>query len=225
MRIIPPEATILFPINGVILMKNLEQIARVCYKSEDSITEDSYAQFLLKILKSGHESVIEHEKITAKLICDRGVSHEIVRHRIASYSQESTRYCNYSKDKFGTELTFIRPIFWRESEECYRVWKNLMQQSEDSYMELLRLGASPQEARSVLPNSLKTEIIMTMNMREWRHFFRLRMAPNAHPQMQEVCRILLTEFLQKIPLLFDEFQSLLDDYNGRLNGLEDATNA
>lgn len=212
MHVIKPEAKILLPVDGNQLLKNLERIARVCYKSENLITEDSYIPFLQRILKSGHESVIEHEKVTAKIVCDRGVSHEIVRHRIASYSQESTRYCNYAKDKFGTELTFIRPYFWNRSDQRYKIWENLMRQAENAYMDLLQLGASPQEARSVLPNSLKTEIVMTMNMREWRHFFRLRMSPTAHPQMREVCSVLLQEFLREIPLLFNEFQPLLDEY-------------
>jgi len=212
MRIIQPEAKILFPIDGVQSLKHLELIGRVCYKSEDKISDDSYIQFLQRIVKSGHESVIEHEKITVKLVCDRGVSHELVRHRIASFSQESTRYCNYSNEKFGSELTVIHPLFWGEEDNRFLIWKNQMQQAENAYFELLRLGASPQEARSVLPNSLKTEIVITMNMREWRHFFRLRMAPAAHPQMREICAILLDEFLRAIPVLFDEFKPLLDEY-------------
>ena len=212
MRIIEPEANILFPVDGFQVLKNLEQIGRVCYKSEDKITDESCAPFISRIVNSGHESVIEHEKVTVKAICDRGVSHELVRHRIASYSQESTRYCNYAKEKFGQELTFIRPFFWHESTQQFDVWKQTMQYAENSYMELLRLGATPQEARSVLPNSLKTEIVMTMNMREWRHFFRLRMSPSAHPQMREVSSILLKEFLDTFPILFDEFKPLLDDF-------------
>lgn len=211
MKIIKPEAQILFPVDGVQMLKNLERIGRVCYKSEDKITEDSYIPFLGRILRSGHESVIEHEKASVRAICDRGVSHELVRHRIASYSQESTRYCNYTGEKFGGELTFIRPFFWAEDARQYEIWKRVMQQAEDAYAELLGLGATPQEARSILPNSLKTEIVMTMNMREWRHFFRLRLAPAAHPQMRELCGILLREFLGAIPLLFDEFEPLLED--------------
>lgn len=210
MNIIKPEAHILFPIDGTQLLKHLEQIGRVCYKSENKITEDSCVPFLKRILDSGHESVIEHEKVSVRVICDRGVSHELVRHRIASYSQESTRYCNYANAKFGGELTFIRPLFWKEDMPQYELWKQAMQHVEDTYMELLSMGASPQEARSVLPNSLKTEIIMTMNMREWRHFFHLRLSSAAHPQMREVSRLILTEFLREIPLLFDEFQPMLE---------------
>lgn len=219
MRIIKPEANFLYPVDGLQILKNLEQIGRVCYKSEDKITDESYIAFLTRIVNSGHESVIEHEKVTVKVICDRGVSHELVRHRIASYSQESTRYCNYAKEKFGQELTFVRPFFWDETTQQFEIWKQAMQCAENSYMELLRLGATPQEARSVLPNSLKTEIVMTMNMREWRHFFRLRMSPAAHPQMREVSSILLKEFLDTIPILFDEFKPLSDDFFPKFRGV------
>ena len=139
-----------------------------------------------------------------RIICDRGVSHEIVRHRIASYSQESTRYCNYSKEKFGNELTFIKPLFWDENTTEYRLWCESMKQIEDSYIQLIDLGASPQEARSVLPNSLKTEIVVTMNLREWRHFLKLRTSSRAHPQMREVACLILNEFHNQIPIIFED---------------------
>ena len=155
-------------------------------------------------IDSGHESVIEHEKISVRIVCDRGVTHEIVRHRIASYSQESTRYCNYTKDKFGNELTFIKPCFWNEDSEEYKLWLNAMQIVENSYNEMIELGSKPQEARSILPNSLKTEIIVTMNLREWRHFFKLRTSNRAHPQMQEVAKMLLKQFKKEIDILFDD---------------------
>jgi thymidylate synthase (FAD) len=131
------------------------------------------------------------------------VSHEIVRHRIASYSQESTRYCNYSKDKFGNELTVIKPLFWEEDSEEYKIWFNNMKMIEDSYNQLISMGAKPQEARSILPNSLKTEIVVTMNLREWRHFFKLRTSEKAHPQMREVACEMLEEFRNRIPIIFD----------------------
>ena len=161
------------------------------------------------ILKSGHESVIEHEKITVRIICDRGVSHEIVRHRIASYSQESTRYCNYNQDRFGKELTFIQPLFWDENTEEYKIWLRTMQMIEDNYNELIEKGVQPQEARSILPNSLKTEIIVTMNLREWRHFFKLRTALNAHPQMREIACAILGEFQKMVPVIFDDIDVVL----------------
>lgn len=195
-------------IYGDDLLQKIEKAGRTCYKSEDKITIDSAKAFVKKILASGHEAVIEHEKVTVRVICDRGVSHEIVRHRIASYSQESTRYCNYSKEKFGNELTVIEPCFWNSGSESDKekraIWKESMKSAEKAYFNLIEIGASPQEARSVLPNSLKTEIVMTMNLREWRHFFKLRTADAAHPQMREIARPLLDEFKKQIPVIFDD---------------------
>ena len=150
-----------------------------------------------------HLSVIEHSFITVRVICDRGVSHEIVRHRLASYTQESTRYCNYSKGKFGNEITVIKPCFWDESSEEHRIWLETINYIEDSYNKLIALGAKPQEARSILPNSLKTEIVITMNLREWYHFFKLRTNTTAHPQMREIAMPLLKEFQKRIPIIFD----------------------
>lgn len=204
MRIIEPTFEILQEIDGMEMLKRLEQIGRVCYKSEANIAEGTAKNFVKNIINRGHESVLEHEKITVKVICDRGVTHELVRHRIASYSQESTRYCNYTDDKFGNELTFIKPCFWAEDDPKYLVWKNQMQKIEDVYNQLIKNGAKPQEARSILPNSLKTEIVVTMNIREWRHFFRLRTDTAAHPQMREVANMLMSEFQKKIPILFDD---------------------
>lgn len=204
MRIIEPYFEILDELDGKKMLQKIERIGRVCYKSEDLITEDSAEKFIRNILKRGHESVIEHEKISVKMVCDRGVTHEIVRHRVASYSQESTRYCNYQKDKFGNELTFIMPVFWKEDSPEYALWKESMQQIEDQYMKLIEMGASAQEARSILPNSLKTEIVVTMNLREWRHFFRLRTASAAHPQIREIAGMVLEEFRRQIPVVFDE---------------------
>jgi len=204
MKIIEPSFQIDSGINGELILKNIEKAGRICYKSETHITADSCRQFVKRILSSGHESVIEHEKITAVIICDRGVTHELVRHRIASYSQESTRYCNYSRDKFGEELTFIRPFFWNGDTEKYNVWLTAMETAEKAYLQLIKLGATPQEARSVLPNSLKTEIVVTMNLREWRHFFRLRTASDSHPQMLEVARPMLDRFKELVPVVFDD---------------------
>lgn len=204
MRIITPNFKIMEPIDGMRILKSIEQIGRVCYKSEDLITENSAKRFVSKIITNGHESVIEHEKISVKIVCDRGVSHEIVRHRIASYSQESTRYCNYCDDKFGNELTFIRPYFWREDQAKYDIWSDTMSTIEKNYNILIAMGAKPEEARSILPNSLKTEIVVTMNLREWRHFFRLRTSKSAHPQMCEIVVPLLRAFQKNIPVIFDD---------------------
>jgi thymidylate synthase (FAD) len=204
MRIIEPTFEFMDDIDSTNILFSIEKAGRVCYKSEDKITSDSSKEFIRKILQSGHESVIEHEKITVKIVCDRGVSHEIVRHRIASYSQESTRYCNYSKDKFGNELTLIRPFFWQDDPEKYSIWKETMQVIENNYNKLISQGARPEEARSILPNSLKTEIVITMNLREWRHFFKLRTSGEAHPQMREITLPMLRQFKEKIPIIFDD---------------------
>lgn len=190
--------------DGHEMLKKVERAGRICYKSEDRISDGSAERFVSNIIKNGHESVLEHEKISVKVICDRGVSHEIVRHRIASYSQESTRYCNYNKNQFGNEITVIKPLYWKRDSREYQVWKEAMEMSEKAYMDLIELGASPQEARSVLPNSLKTEIVMTMNLREWRHFFDLRTSERAHPQMKEIACLMLDEFRIKVPVVFDD---------------------
>lgn len=208
------------PLDGIAELKHLELCARTAYKSEDRITEDgeSAKRFVKMLIESGHESTLEHGGMTVKFIVDRGVSHEIVRHRLASYTQESTRYCNYSKDKFGNEITVIWPSFfempmniymgttegWITYPELEQEWYFAMEKAEDAYFELLDRGATPQEARSVLPNSLKTEVVMTANWREWRHFLRLRAAHDAHPQIREVAKPLLNELHEKIPVLFDD---------------------
>ena len=206
MKIVNPSFELLRNIDPSEILKNIELYGRVCYKSEGLIAEDSANPFIRRILKSGHESVIEHEKVTVKIICDRGVTHEIVRHRIASYSQESTRYCNYSKDKFGSELTFIKPFFWSEDSKEYEIWKNQMQSIEDNYISLIQLGATPEQARIILPNSLKTEIVVTMNLREWRHFFKLRTSNRAHPQMREISIPLFKKMRKMFPPIFEDIQ-------------------
>lgn len=204
MKIIPPSFELLNVIEPQNIIQSLEAYGRVCYKSEDRTNAETAGPFIKRIIKSGHESVIEHEKITVKIVCDRGVTHEIVRHRIASYSQESTRYCNYSEDKFGNELTFIRPCFWEEDSKEYLIWAQQMEAAEASYIALIKYGAKPEQARSVLPNSLKTEIIVTMNLREWRHFFKLRTSPKAHPQMREISIPLFMNMRELLPVVFDD---------------------
>lgn len=204
MKVIRPSFEIMDNIDGKTLLKKIELCGRVCYKSENVITEESSINFVKNIIQSGHESVLEHEKISVRLICDRGVSHEIVRHRIASYSQESTRYCNYSRDKFDGELVFIKPCFWEEESINYSIWKHTMEMCETAYLDMIRNGATAQEARSVLPNSLKTEIVMTMNMREWRHFFKLRTSKRAHPQMREITIPLLKAMKEVVPIIFED---------------------
>lgn len=212
MKIIKPDVQFITPVNGATILKRLEQCGRVCYKSEDKITEGFAEKFIAGIIKRGHEAVLEHCSFTVKFICDRGVSHEIVRHRMASYCQESTRYCNYGKGKFGEEITVIEPCFFNDSHsdqdnENYLKWEAAMKDAEAWYMELLQNGATPQEARSVLPNSLKTEVVMTANIREWRHFLKLRCSPAAHSQMREVALILLDKVHWLIPVCFDDIWS------------------
>ena len=201
MKIVEPGFVIVDEFDGPEMLKKIEAAGRTCYKSEDNITDESAYRFAARLIENGHESVIEHEKVTVRIICDRGVSHEIVRHRLASYSQESTRYCNYGNDG---ELSFIRPHFWAEGSEEFAIWKSAMQSAEEAYLRFIDIGAKPQEARSILPNSLKTEIVSTMNLREWRHFFRMRADKVAHPQMREIAVPMLLEFRKRIPVLYDD---------------------
>lgn len=206
MKIISPCFEILTPLDGQAILKHIELCGRVCYKSEDKITGTSAATFVANIIKRGHGAVLEHFSITVKFICDRGVSHELVRHRLASYCQESTRYCNYSKDGFGREITVIKPIFLVEGTPGWDIWRDACRCAEDAYFDMLTFGCTPQEARSVLPNSLKTEVVMTANLREWRHFFKLRTAPAAHPQMRELAVPLLHEMQELVPVVFDDLE-------------------
>jgi len=191
-------------LDGAGMLKRIEAIGRTCYQSDWMITEDSYIPFAHKLLERTHLSVIEHESVTVRLICDRGVSHEIVRHRLASYAQESTRFCNYFKDRFGGEIKIIEPYFWTPGDGFYEEWLEAMKDAERHYMRLMEMKAKPEQARSVLPNSLKTEIVITMNLREWRWFFALRTAKAAHPQIREVACPMLLEFRNNIPVLFDD---------------------
>ena len=204
MKIINPSVEFITPLNGKVIMERLEECGRVCYKSEDSITEGSAEKFLKGIISRGHEAVLEHCSFTVKFICDRGVSHEIVRHRIAAYCQESTRYCNYSKDKFGREITVIAPCFLEVTSPQWRAWEHACALAEKAYFNLLDQGCTPQEARAVLPNSLKTELVMTADIREWRHFLKLRCGKGAHPQIREVATQLLEALYQEMPVLFGD---------------------
>ena len=203
MKTIKAEAKILFPVDGQEMLRRIEFIGRKCYQSGDKITADSAEAFVRGLIKRGHESVLEHCSFTADFICDRGVTHEIVRHRIASYTQESTRYCNYSKGKFGSQITVIEPPFVTGS-EAHDIWDAACREAEYYYFKLLDIGLTPQEARGVLPHNLKTELVMTTNLREWRHFFRLRTDPAAHPQMREAASMLLAESKEQMPVFFDD---------------------
>ena len=220
MKVIDARYEILDKIDGMEVLKKIERVARTCYKSEDYIKEGSAERLVKSLIDRGHEAMLEHYSFSIKFVCDRGVSHEIVRHRMASFAQESTRYCNYSKDKFGNELTFIKPCYFEntDNEEInniiynrlsynnYEIWVLACSDIEENYFEMLDNGATPEQARSILPNSIKTEIVMTANLREWRHFLKLRTAQAAHPQMRELTIPLLKELKEKIPVIFDDIE-------------------
>jgi thymidylate synthase (FAD) len=211
-NLIKPSYQILTDINPFQVIRNIEAAGRTCYKSEGKITNNSASDFVTKIIKSGHESVIEHESISVRFICDRGVSHELVRHRLASFSQESTRYCNYSGgvtfiippwvDIEPGEYEFATQYIKFSKDALSRQWCGAMEMAEAAYKDMLQFGWSPQQARSVLPNSLKTEIVMTANLREWRHILKLRTAKAAHPQMREIMCPLLEELVAELPEVF-----------------------
>ena len=209
MKIINAGYEILSQIDGKAILEQFERIARTCYKSESKITAGSSKRIVRNLVVSGHEAMLEHWSISVKFIVDRGVSHELVRHRVASFAQESTRYCNYSQDKFDNQITVIKPCFFGEGSTSYENWEWSCKCAERAYFEMLRCGATPQEARTVLPNSLKTEIVMTANLREWRHFFKLRAEGTTgkpHPQMLEVTIPLLAELKKRIPVIFDDIE-------------------
>ena len=208
MRIVEPSYTILQMPDGNQILEHLERAARTCYKSEDKISDGSARKLIGRILQVNHESVLEHASVSVRIVCDRGISHEIVRHRLASFSQESTRYANYAKEKFGKEISVIRPFFWEEDSKEYALWLEAMEKAEAIYLAMLEVGARPQEARSVLPNSLKTEIVVTANLREWRHIFKLRCASPAHPQIRQVMLPMLASFHERIPVVFDDLYEM-----------------
>jgi len=198
MKIIQPSVEV-EEFDAIKMLCKIEKAGRTCYKSESKITPDSAEKFIRNIIRRGHESVLEHEKISTRIICDRGVTHELVRHRCASYSQESTRYVSY---KEGIEV--IDPCFWKQGTLCRFNWIQAMLHAEASYKKLIERGASPQEARTVLPNSLKTEVVVTMNLRAWRNFFELRCPKSAHPQMRQIAFMLLEKMSKKLSVVFDD---------------------
>lgn len=205
MKVIQQSYEILTDLSNSIetILKPIERAGRICYKSENNITDDSCLTFCKNILNRGHEAVIEHSQLSVKFIVDRAIANELVRHRIASYCQESTRYVNYSKDKFGKEIKVISLNDYLDS-DSYRVWYDSCMFAEHEYFALLEKGVKPEIARNVLPLSTATEIIMTANIREWRSVMKLRTSARAHPQMRSIMRKLLDEFKSKIPVLFDD---------------------
>ena len=193
------------------IYRQIEAAGRTCYKSEQAFDDETAKRFILERIRQGHESILEHASMTVRFVVDRGVSHELVRHRLASFAQESTRYCNYSKGQFGNELTFIKPWFFHKEDKAYDAWIQAMAVAEESYMRMIKYGCPPEQARTVLPNSLKTEVVMTTNMREWRHFLKLRAVGTTgkpHPQMVEVAMPLLSELRLKLPILFEDIRPI-----------------
>jgi len=181
-------------------LKMLEKAGRTCYKSEDKITDDSANNFVKKLISREHHAMLEFGDITVRFVTNRGVTHELVRHRICSFAQESTRYVKYSGD-----MEIIKPMWWEESTERAReIFIQSCTDAELSYKDLLAADWSPQKAREVLPNALKTEIVMKGNFREWRHIFTLRCANAAHPQMYALMRPLLAEVQERMPIIFDD---------------------
>ena len=191
MKIIKPSVEFVTPVDGKVILSRIEECGRVCYKSEHKIAEGSAEKFCRGLIRRGHEAVLEHCSFTLRFICDRGVSHE-------------TRYCNYSMGQFEGQITVIEPCYLTPNTEAYVTRQTACMMAETCYFNLLNFGLTPQEARAVLPNSLKTEVVMTANIREWRHFFKLRCSPAAHPQMREVATQALEMCREKIPVLFDD---------------------
>jgi thymidylate synthase (FAD) len=182
MKIVNPSVNLLWIIESPEVL--IELAGRTCYRSEDKITQESAGKFVKMLINSGHHAMIEHATASFRIITDRGITHEIVRHRLASYAQESTRYCNYSKDKFGNECSFIQPPNMTYTQT--KTWRFACENAEQSYFQMLKNGCTPQIARSVLPNCLKTEIVMMANLREWQHFIKLRGSAAAHPQIRPI---------------------------------------
>lgn len=205
MKIINPKIEV-EQYDPVKIMKNLERACRTCYRSEGLITEDSYKKLLKNCINRGHESVLEHEKITVRMVCDIGVYKDLTRHRFGSFSIESTRYCNYGKDKFDNEIKFIKPCNIEESTEEYTEWQWCLSQIEESYMKMTELGCTPDQMRMILPHSTAAEVTMTANIREWRHILDLRTKKMTHPAIRQLLIPLLLKFKYTMPELFDEIE-------------------
>lgn len=192
--------------DGVQIMKNIERACRVCYRSEGKITEDSYKKLLQNCINRGHESVLEHEKISVRIVADIGTYKDLTRHRFASFSVESTRYCNYGKDKFDNEIKFIKPVHIDEGTELYDIWKKGLENIEKAYMEMSKLDAKPDQLRMLLPHSTAAEYAMTANIREWKHILSLRTMKMTHPSIRQVLIPLLLKFKEDMPEIFGDVE-------------------
>lgn len=216
MKIVNAGFEILDPLNGDAILKKIERVARVCYKSEEKIKDGSAEKMVRVLIKSGHEAMLEHFSFSVLFTVDRGVTHEMVRHRIASFAQESTRYCNYGNSDGG--ITVIRPLYLKDDSVEYGRWEGACLAAERFYKDMLEIGCKPQEARAVLPTSTKADIVVTMNLREWRHFFKLRAVGTTgkpHPQMVEVALPLLMTVSKSIPVIFEDIVELLEVNDGQ----------
>lgn len=219
MKIIDPKLYV-EEFNGRTIMRNIERACRTCYRSEGLMTDDSYKKLLSNCINRGHESVLEHEKITIKMICDIGVYKDLTRHRFGSFSIESTRYCNYGKNKFDNEIKFIKPVFYTpgaiedyddpiDKNNCLKTqyWQRTMQEIENAYMDMTNIvGATPDEMRMILPHSTAAEVTMTANIREWRHILDLRTKKMTHPAIRQLMIPLLLKFQYMMPELFSEIE-------------------
>lgn len=205
MKIIEPSIEVQ-NFNGEQIMKNIERACRTCYRSEDKISDESYKTLLKNCITRGHESVMEHEKITVRMTCDVGVYKDLTRHRIASFSIESTRYCNYGKDKFDNEIKFIKPCNIEENSDLYAFWKHTMERIEMNYIHMANNGATPDQMRMILPHSTAAEVCMTANIREWRHILDLRTKKMTHPSIRQILIPLLLLFKTKMPELFGDIE-------------------
>lgn len=193
-------------VDGKKIMRNIERACRTCYRSEGKITEESYKTLLKNCITRGHESVLEHEKVTVRMYCDLGVYKDLTRHRIASFSIESTRYCNYGKDKFDNELKIIKPCNIKEGTKLYENWKNACEEIEKNYMEMSKEGALPDQLRMILPHSIGAEVTMTANIREWKHILALRASKHTHPSIRQLVIPLLLHFKEIMPEIFEEVE-------------------
>lgn len=205
MKIIEPKIWV-EEFDPVKIMRNLERACRTCYRSEDLITEDSYKRLLKNCINRGHESILEHEKITVRMVCDVGVYKDLTRHRFGSFSIESTRYCNYGKDKFDNEIKFIKPCNIEKGTDEYTEWHWCLSQIEEAYMKMTELKCSPDQMRMILPHSTAAEVTMTANIREWRHILDLRTKKMTHPAIRQLLIPLLLKFKYTMPELFDEIE-------------------
>lgn len=191
--------------NGVKIMKRIERACRTCYRSEDKISEESYKNLLTNCLNRGHESVLEHEKITVRIYSDIGTYKDLTRHRFASFSVESTRYCSYNKDKYGNEIAVVNPVYI-EDKEVFETWKKAIEDMEKAYMKMKELGASTDMCREILPHSTAAEYTMTANIREWKHILELRTTNHVHPAIRQVLIPLLLLFKEQMPEIFGDIE-------------------